>query len=332
MKSKTLRPLALMSSIAFLAFSLVACDKQENAAIPNNVQMVVDTGPGGGSDLFAREIVKIAQQAHVLDQNWPVLSKPQGGGLAAMNFLNEHANDPNYISAFTSKWVSTGFTAGNKAATTVDKLTVIAMLADEQQLVAVPAKSPYNTFADFIADAKKHPGQLVQVGGAYQSVDNLAALQIQKNTGTSWKYLSFADGGPRITALLRGDAQMMIGAQNDFSEQVAAGQLKIIGVLSSDRNKKFPNVSTLIEQGVPMNGVPDELQFRGIAAPPGVKPETIAWYQNIFSKLVKSPEWEKYMAEEGDRTQYVTGDALKQKMSSYTTDIKQLVTLLKEKN
>ncbi|RWR03045.1 hypothetical protein ED28_04400 [[Pantoea] beijingensis] len=332
MKTKKLSRLAWLAAMTLFSLSLTACDKKENANVPDNVQVVVDTGPGGGSDIFARQVLKIAQQTHILTGNWPVLSKPQGGGLAAMNFLAERPGDPNYISAFTSKWVSTGLTADNKEAATVDKLTVIAMIADEQQVVAVSAKSPYKNFADFIADAKQHPGQLVQVGGAFQSVDNLASLQIQKNTGTSWKYLSFADAGPRVTALLRGDAQVMIGAQNDFSEQVAAGQLRIIGVLSNARNKQFSDVPTLLEQGIPMEGIPEELQFRGIAAPPGISPEAVAWYQNIFSKLVKTPEWQKYMEEEGSKTQYVTGDELKQKMSEYTSDITKLVTLLKEKH
>jgi len=313
--------------------TFAACDSTGagHKGEPKNVQFVVDTGPGGGSDMFARQIVKLARENKLLNGNWPVLARPQGGGLAAMNFLGEKSGQPNFIAAFTSKWVSSGYITPT-AATTVKDLTVIAMLAYEQQMIAMPANSPYATFADFVEDARKHPGQLVQVGGAYSSVDNLAALQIQKNTQTKWKYLSFADGGPRITALLRGDAQFMLGAQNDFSEQVAAGQLKIVGVLGNTRALKYPTVPTLAEQGIPTQRVPPELQFRGIAGPPGMKPETVAYFRNFFAQLVKTPDWEKYMEEEGDRTQFVTGAELEQKMSIYNRDIEALVQLLNEKS
>ncbi|WP_213991682.1 tripartite tricarboxylate transporter substrate-binding protein [Sodalis sp. dw_96] len=316
-----------IAAAGLLVTTLVACNGSgSDNSKPANVQFVVDTGPGGGSDLFARQVVKIARQNKIMDDNWPVLSRPQGGGLGAMNFMGEKKGQPNYVAAFSSKWISSGLTEPN-ATTTVKDLTVIAMLADEQQIVAVPANSPYHNFQDFLNAAKQNPGQLVQVGGAYQSVDNLLALQIEANTGTSWKYLSFADGGPRITAMLRGDAQIMIGAQTDFSEQVAAGQLRLIGIVGNERNKAYPDVPTLAEQGVPTQGIPDQLQFRGIALPPGAKPETIAYYQNILAKLVATPDWGKYMQEEGDRTQFFTGDELKKMLDQYTQDVQRLIKL-----
>jgi putative tricarboxylic transport membrane protein len=300
----------------------------DDAKMPSNVQFVVDTGPGGGSDVFARQIVKLLLQNKLIKGNWPVLSRPQGGGLAAMSFLKSKSPQPDYISAFTSKWVISGLSTANAEATLKD-LTPIAELAEEQQMIAVPASSPYKTFADFIAAAKKNPGQLVQVGGAYSSVDNLLALKIQQNEGTSWKYLSFADGGPRITALLRGDAQMMVGAQTDFAEEVAAGQMKIIGVLGKARAPKFPDVPTLAEQGINLKGLPEQLQFRGIAGPPGMPPEAVAYYRDIFAKLVQTDDWKKYMEEEGDTTTFVTGDELKKQITDFTEDMTQLIELLK---
>ncbi|XBS71379.1 tripartite tricarboxylate transporter substrate-binding protein [Acerihabitans sp. KWT182] len=324
------RVTGIVAAGLFMA-ALAACNGNDSDnAKPTNVQFVVDTGPGGGSDLFARQIVKIARQNKIMDENWPVLSRPQGGGLGAMNFMGEKKGQPNFVAAFSSKWISSGLTEPN-AALSVKDLTVVAMLADEQQIIAVPANSPYRNFQDFLTAAKQNPGQLVQVGGAYQSVDNLLALQIQANTGTRWKYLSFADGGPRITAMLRGDAQIMIGAQTDFSEQVEAGQLRLIGIVGNARNKAYPDVPTLAEQGVPTQGIPDQLQFRGIALPPGAKPETIAYYQAIFAKLVATPDWGKYMEEEGDRTQFFTGDQLKQMLDQYTQDVQRLIQLQKMK-
>jgi len=319
---------------AVLAFALVGllagCSKKaSNGAVdPADVQFVVDTGPGGGSDVFARQIVKIAQQNHLVTHNWPVLSQPEGGGLGAMSFMKQQASKPDYIAAFTSKWVVSGLNTPSASATLKD-LTPIVELANEQQLIAVPANSPYRTFADFVADAKKKSGQLVQVGGAFSSVDYLVALKIMQNAGTTWKYLSFAGGGSRMTALLRGDAQIMIGSQTDFAEEVAAGKLKIIGVLGSKRMAKFPDVPTLAEQGISLQGVPEQLQWRGIAGPPGMTPAAVAYYRDIFAKLVKTDDWKKYMDEEGDTTEFASGDELKQRVADFTDKMTPLVALLK---
>jgi putative tricarboxylic transport membrane protein len=336
MKTKTAktRSLASVACIALLCSAVTGCNDingADKSGKPKNVQFVVDTGPGGGSDVFARQVVKIALADKIIDGNWPVLNRSQGGGLAAMSFLKSKAPQPNFVSAFTSKWVISGLNTPNAEATVKD-LTLIAQVSVEPQMIAVPADSPYKTFADFVSAAKQKPGQLVQVGGAYSSVDNLAALKVQQNTGTTWKYLSFADGGPRITALLRGDAQMMIGAQNDFSEEVAAGKLKIVGVMGSKRAAKFPNVSTLAEQGVSEAGLPEALQWRGIAGPPKMSPAAVSYYQDVFSKLTKTPEWKKYMDEEGLVSDYVPAQAFEQRVQQFTTSMQPLVALLKKNN
>jgi putative tricarboxylic transport membrane protein len=314
--------LAVTAAIVFGAPTITLAD-------PSNIQFVVDTGAGGGSDLFAREIVKIALQDKIISENWPVLSQPQGGGLGAMSFMKQKAGQDNYVAAFTSKWVVSGLNSPGAKATLKD-LTPIIELADEQQVVAVPSKAPYKTFADFIADAKKNPGKFVQVGGAITSVDYLAALKIQENTGTSWKYLSFDGGGPRMTALLRGDAQIMIGSVTDFSEQVAAGQLKVIGVLGDKRSDAYPDAPTLKEQNVPDDGIPAQLQWRGIAGPPNMSPEAIAYYQKVFTAVAQSDEWKKYMASEGDTTTLVSGDDLKKQVTDFSEKMGPLIDLLKK--
>ncbi|MEW2547814.1 tripartite tricarboxylate transporter substrate binding protein [Streptomyces sp. NPDC047002] len=298
---------------------------------PANIQFVVDTGPGGGSDVFARQVLKIAQQAKIVDSNWPVLSKPQGGGLGAMAYMAGRGSKNNVIAAFTSKWIVSGM-ATKDAPATLGRLTPIAELAEEQQVVAVPEDSPYRTFADFVADAQRRPGTLVQVGGASFSVDNLVALKYEKDAGTTWKYLSFADDGPRITALLRGDAQMMIGAESDFSEQVAAHQLKVIGVLGDRRSPSFPDVPTLSEQGLSSAGLPQQLQFRGIAGPPGMSAQSVKYYADLFAKLVKTPAWQRYIHSEGNVTRFLTGDALKKQIATFTTSMKPLVARLHQGN
>jgi putative tricarboxylic transport membrane protein len=327
------RPLRTVALLAVVLAGSAACATTASSGssgsgkAPTNVQMVVDTGPGGGSDIFARQVVKLAQQDKSITANWPVLSEPQGGGLGAMAFMKGKAGQNNFVAEFTSKWIL-GALGTNNPPATVNDLTPIAEVADETQVIAVPSSSSYQNFNDFVADAKRHPGQLVQTGGAPSSVDNLVALKIQQDTGTKWKYLSFADGGPRITALLRGDAQMMIGSVTDFSEQVKAGQLRIIGVFADKPLPAYPNAKTMSQQGFKLGGMPAQLQFRGIAGPPGMSASDVAYYVGVLKQLVATPAWQQYMTEQGDTTAFVTGDQLKGLLSQFTTSMKPLVSSL----
>jgi putative tricarboxylic transport membrane protein len=297
------------------------------AAAPSNVQFIVDTGPGGGSDLFARELIKIAHTDKLISANWPVVSQPAGGGLGAMAFLKGKKTNPSYISAFTSKWIIAGLSTPNSPATLSD-LTPIAEIADETQVIAARADAKYDTMSGFVAAAKADPGELVQTGGSINSVDNLIALQIAKETGTKWKYLSFDDGGPRITALLRGDAQIDVGAESDFHDQITAGKLKLIGVVSDKRLPGYPNVATLKEQNIDLGALPAQLQFRGIAGPPNMPKSAVTYYQGVLSKLVKSPSWLSYLKSQGLTSHYVTGSDLTTLLSGFTKSMTPLVNSL----
>lgn len=318
-------------AVAATAISATACSSSgggsSGGGAPSNIQLVVDTGPGGGSDLFARQLVKVAKDEKLISSTWPIVAQEAGGGLGAMAFMKNKKSQGNYVAAFTSKWIIAGLgTPGSPAQ--LDDLTPIAEVADETQVIAAPADAPYDTMAGFIAAAKREPGKLVQTGGSVNSVDNLIALEIEKQSGASWKYLSFDDGGPRITALLRGDAQIDIGAESDFSDQIAAHKLKLIGVVGDKRLADMPSVPTLSQQGVDEGTLPAQLQFRGIAGPPGMSKGDIAYYSNLLAKLVKTPEWTKYLASQGLTSHFVTGSALTSLLKSFTTTMKPLVASL----
>jgi putative tricarboxylic transport membrane protein len=328
MNSK-LRRLALGAAVTALAIGgSTACGSMASSTsaggTPKNVQFIVDTGPGGGSDLFARQIIKIARDNKILTDNWPVVAKPEGGGLGAMAFLKGKPGDSNFISSFTSKWIIAGQAAASPPAALTD-LTPIVMLADEIQVVAAPVDAPFNTMAEFLKSAKDNPGEMVQTGGSPNSVDNLVALEIEKTSGTKWKYLSFDDGAPRITAMLRGDAQIDIGALPDFADQIDAGKLELIGVFSDKRLPDFPNVPTVAEQHIDLGEFPSHLQARGIAGPPNMSGEAVQFYQDFFQKVSQTDAWKAYLKSEGLAPQFVTGDELKAQIQEFSDATKPLV-------
>lgn len=318
--NKTLKHLGVLAASMVVAVGTSACGASSTTAAggtPNNVQFIVDTGPGGGSDLFARQLIKIARDNKILTDNWPVVAKPEGGGLGAMAFLKGKPGDSNFISAFTSKWIIAGLTTPSAPATLND-LTPIAMLADEIQVIAAPADAPFNTMSEFITAAKANAGEMVQTGGSPNSVDNLVALEIEKNSGAKWKYLSFDDGAPRITAMLRGDAQIDIGAIPDFADQIDAGKLKLIGVFADKRVPDFPNVPTIAEQHIDLGEFPDHLQFRGVAGPPKMSDQAVKFYQDFFQKVSATDAWKQYLRSEGFNPQFVTGDELTKQIKDFT--------------
>ncbi len=324
----TLMRLSTGLAVATAMATLAACGSGSNTAddgTPTKPEVVTHNAVGGGSDVFTRQIIKVMSDNDVIDRQWPVRNVPAGDSIGAMSYMIEREGNPNIIAQMTPTWIATPMTVED-ASVSVDQLTPIAMLATEPQVVAVKAGSPYTSLADFIDAAKAAPGTLVQSGGSSTANDALTRLVLQDTSQAEWKFLSFEDTGSRITALLRGDADIMMGSASDFSELVRAGDLEVISIIGSEGLDIFPDAGTSEEQGVDTTNVP--VQFRAIVGVPGMSEEAVSYYQEALSEMVETDDWKTLTTDAGLVTDYRPGDEFESYLSEQTTIIGDLLDRL----
>ena len=271
---------------------------------PSRPEFLVHTGPGGGSDIFVRDVIEIMREEGIISGNWPVRNEEAGEGAGAMSYLMSKSGETDTISAMTTTWLTTPLTIEG-AEVTVEDLTPIAGLIIEPELMAVASDSPYSTLTDFVDAAKGQPGELVQAGGSTTEVGALNGETIQQEAGTDWKFLSFEEVGQRITALLNGDADMMFGSAQDFAAQVDAGKLEVIASISPEPSPIYPDAPTPADEGFEAELVP---QVRGVMGPPDLPKEALEYYQGIFEDLVETDAWKEYAEKNGLVTQLRVGE------------------------
>jgi putative tricarboxylic transport membrane protein len=320
------RSMLIGSAAASLA--LAGCGLQragmENG-VPSRTQVVVHTGPGGGSDVFARQVIKLMQTDKLIDSSWPVRNQTEGSSIGAMSYVRGRKGRSDTIAAVTPTWLVTPLTLSGTSVS-ITELQPIAALLVEPQIVAVRADSPYHTMKEFVADAQRKPDGLVQVGGSITATDSLTGKALQAKTNTTWKYLTFADSGQRIGALLRNDAQMMIGASTDFADQVKVGAIRVIATVADRKVSTFPDLTSITEQGVDVGPLPEE--FRGFVGPPNMPAGALTYYQDKFHALVSAPGWNDFVDENGSVTEFLDpgkfGPFLQQQNDSISTLIKSI--------
>src|SRR5438874_6046396 len=71
------------------------------------VDLVVHTGPGGGSDVLARAIAIMVEKEKLLPVRLQVINKPGGNAAVAAAHLAEKRGDPNTLGLFTGVWLQT---------------------------------------------------------------------------------------------------------------------------------------------------------------------------------------------------------------------------------
>jgi putative tricarboxylic transport membrane protein len=262
------------------------------------------------------------QQTKIISSNWPVRNQTEGSGIGAMSYVIGKRGHDDTVAAITPTWLVTPLTLKGSSVS-IDDLQPIAGLLVEPQVMAVRADAPYSTAKDFVDAARQQPDGLVQVGGSITATDSLTGKALQSQSGAKWKFLSFSDSGQRIASLLRGDAQMMIGSTDDFSEQVRAGKVKIVAVVGDQPVATFPAVTTLKAQGFQVDTLPEE--FRGFVGPPGMPKAALTYYQNLFAKLVRTPEWLAYAKQNGDITQFMDSGQFTSFLSAQKASLTKLV-------
>jgi putative tricarboxylic transport membrane protein len=302
----------LTIAIAILALlGVAACSGSGSGGGKSGpVEVVTHNAVGGGSDVFTRQMIKVMYDNKIIPTQWPVRNVPAGDSIGAMSYMIDRKGNAGLLAQVTPTWLATPMTVAN-AQVGIDMLTPIALVATEPQVIVTNAKSRFNTFSDFVAEAKKSPDTLVQAGGSSTANDALTRLVLQDTLGAKWKFLSFEDTGSRITALLRDDANIMLGSASDVAEQVKADQLKVIAVVGDRRLDTFPDVSTTTEQGIDSAKVP--VQFRAVMGAPDMPADAVQGYQDDLTKMVETDCWKTLAKDNGLVTQNLQDD----KFTSY---------------
>jgi putative tricarboxylic transport membrane protein len=261
---------------------------------PDDVEIVVHSGPGGGNDTLARAMAQILLDEGLAETLYPVSNVQGGSGAAAMAYMAEQAGDPNTWAVHTSVWLSTPLTLGGDAVTVRD-LTPIAQLVEERAMIGVRADSPYQTLPDLIEAAKTE--NLIHAGGSVGSLDQVNAILLQEAAGVEWGFLSFEGGGERVAAVLGGNAHILVEGARDFTELEESGDVRVLAALSPERNPIFPDVPTASEAtGL---DIPFVVERRGVIGPPDMPEEAVNYWADIFEQMMATDTWKEFETESG---------------------------------
>jgi putative tricarboxylic transport membrane protein len=154
------------------------------------------------------------------------------------------------------------------------------------------------------------------------SRDNVIRQLLMKHTGANWAFISFPGGGERIAAVLGGHVNMMIVEPQEAGEHIRGGNMRVIAQVTDKRLAAFPNVPTLKEAGFDVPIVP---QVRGVVAPPGIPAEAVAYYEDLFGRLSKTPTWKKYLEDNQFEDGYMKSAELSKFFDTFTDTMRNIL-------
>jgi putative tricarboxylic transport membrane protein len=304
-----------------LSVALAGFAQAQGFVPERTIEFLVHTGPGAGSDIFARGVAAVLEKNKLVAQRINVVNKPGGGGLVGMSYLGEKKGETHLVGFFTSVWYVNPLVR-KEAKFTMKELTPIARLVLEPAVLTVRADSPFKTTRDFIEAAKKEPGKYKQAGGSFTGRDNTMRLVMQKATGAQWQFISFPSGGERVAALLGGHVDIYIMEPAEALEQIRAGKIRVLATLMNKRIPGLPDVPTLAEQGIQ---VPEMPQARGMVGPPGMPAAAKAYWEQVLARMVKTPDWQEFLKKDHLEDGFLIGAELLRFSDEYTATLRDIL-------
>jgi len=175
----------------------------------------------------------------------------------------------------------------------------VCLIASTASVLTASPKTPWKNWKEFLADAKKRPGEIT-VGATLASTSHFFPALIEQAAKIKFKYVSYEGLAPRMNAILGGHIDL---TDSNLTQKgkVEAGQLKFLAIATAKRHKSMPNVPTLKELGV--NVVYDV--NRGLLAPKGTPRDVLAKLEKSCAAAAKAPEFADAMAKQGTDVRYM---------------------------
>jgi putative tricarboxylic transport membrane protein len=278
------------------------------------VEFVVASGPGGGTDNFARTVQSIIAKHDLMDESVVVLNKGSGSGAEAFIYAKANAGDPHKLIFGTNNVYLLPHVA--KLAYTVEDLTPVAALALDEFLIWVKADSPYQDVQSLIDAAKAAPGTIAFGGSQSKDTDETLVALIEQETGADFKYVPYNGGGEVSVQLAGGHIAANVNNPNENIGQFEAGAIRPLCVFSPERmagtepvadGMSWSDIPTCTEAGLPI----ESYQMpRTVWLPAGAPEEAQAFYTDLLTKVSETPEWQEYVKTTSQTGKLLTGDEL----------------------
>lgn len=263
----------LIASAAIALMALTGAVKAQD--YPDRpIMMMVSYGAGGATDFQARIVTMTAGNEDALGMPIAIINKPGAGGRVGWNWLATQAEADGYtLGAYNiPHFIAQSIQGGVEYS--AESFEPIANWGADPAVFVVGKDSQFNSMADVIAHAEANPGKFTFSGAGLFVGHHIAALQLEKASGTKLAYIPNNKGGAgAMKAVIAGEVMGGVNNLSDAFRAREAGNVKILGVFDLERNEFLPDVPTLKEQGYDIDNA--SVNFRGVMVPKGTPQDVI---------------------------------------------------------
>jgi len=303
----------------------VAAKTKAPVKLAPKLRIVIPANAGGGWDQTGRALGAALVGAGMTDEIEYENKGGKGGTIGLAHYAEKYSNDANTL--LMGGMVMVGAVALQKPAVDMSRIHSIARLTSDYLVVVVAANSPIRNVTDFAERMRVNPKDMPIAGGSAGGVDHVFAGVFTRGSRSKPEelvYLPFAGGAEVVQAVLSGKAVVGISGYSEFSEQLASGKLRAIGV--SSKRAVF-GIPAIREQGVDV----DMANWRGVFTGQEVSPARRAEMVEAVRLATNHESWQKVLKQNRWESSWLSGPSFDSFIDVDLTTSRVMVHLLKLK-
>jgi tripartite-type tricarboxylate transporter receptor subunit TctC len=282
-----LRALAMLACLALCPATMQA---QTYPAKP--VHLIVPYAAGGATDVIARAI------GQRLSETWGqqvIIENKAGAGtqIGAEAVAKSAADGYTLLATAEATFVVNPYVYSKLPYDPVKDFVPVSGLGVLNQVLVVHPSLPVQSVGELIARAKAKPGELNYGTLGIGSSSHLNMEMFQSQAGVKLTSVHYRGGAPAMTDLIGGHIPMLFISVTLTAQPWKAGQIRALGVGSSQRLPQFPELPTVAESGLPGFSA---VTWFGLFAPSGTPPEIVTKINTDVQRLLADPGFkEKFL-------------------------------------
>ena len=284
MRTRTIQTALL--SLSLLCGAIPFAHAQAKATVPyphSRVTLVTHSSPGGGSDVFLRDLAK--HLGPIMGVNFNVENITGGSGAKAMAYVAKAKPDGSVFYATTPTYIQTSLLS--KPEVGYEALEPVVIVFQDPEVIFVRAEAPWKSLSALLEHARGNPGKSRWGAGTPASLERIALERLAQKAGVKARVVPHEGGGDMMINVLNGTLDIGVGEMQEFQGQLQAGKIRLLATLSDKRLSLLPDVPTVKEQGVDLV----VRKFRGLAGPKGIPQEVTQALEAGLAKALESPAY-----------------------------------------